>query len=232
MMAIVLAGLAIGVADIVIGARYLHSTCHIDDLAVYLIVAGVLGLVCFLLRCCRKKKAGKDGENPDDSEPSCIEWLFIITYVSILIWGMTLVWDTERGDCPVTLYEYGYYRTVIGIFIGTAIMAIAMLYCICSVGIVACCDSDANTSCVVECGTCMTGKKPKTNAKLQENINQINEMMNMLNTVNETIQIGQLTSHHAITDTITSAIHSKLPAQSHITVDIPSSGKDHLSSTC
>jgi hypothetical protein len=200
MLALELAGLALGIADIVIGAKYLHADCHIHDLAVYLIVSGVICIICFLLRCCRKKKAGKDNENPDDSEPSCIEWMFIITHVSILIWGMTLVWGTERGNCPVTLYEYGYYATVVSMFICVAILALAVLYCICSVSVVACCDSDTNTSCVIECGSCMTGKKPKQNTKLQENIRQLTEMTNTLDTVIEISRVNGTAATHVIQD--------------------------------
>lgn len=199
MTALELAGLALGIANIVIGSKYLHSECHIQDLAEYLIVAGVIGLVCFLLRCCRKKKAGKDGKNPDDSEHSCIEWLFIITYVSILIWGMTLVWDTERGNCPATLYEYGYYLTVVSMFICVAILALAVLYYICSVCVVTCCDSDANTSCVVECGSCITGKKSKQDIKIQENIKKLNEMNSALDTFYEMIRVKTIYNTSVIT---------------------------------
>ncbi len=191
-----LLGLAIGITDIVIGAKYLHSTCHIDNLAEYLIVAGVLGLVCFLLRCIRKKNAGKDNENPDDSEPSCIEWIFILTHLSILIWGMTLVWDTKRMDCPSTLYEYAYYRTVIGIFLCASILALAVLYCICSVSVVACCDSDSNTSCIIDCGSCITGKKPKPNQRTRTNLEQLNNMNITLDRLTETIRMQQTQPDH------------------------------------
>jgi hypothetical protein len=200
MLALELAGLAIGIADIVIGAKYLYTDCHIGNLAEYLIVAGVIGIICFLLRCCRKKNAGKDGENPDDSEPSGIEWLFILTAMSILIWGMTLVWDTERGDCPVTLYEYSYYVTVVSMFICVAVLALAVLYCICSVSVVACCDTDTNTSCVIECGTCITGKKPTQNTNTQANIRQLNEMNNTLDTVIEISRVNGTAATHVIQD--------------------------------
>jgi len=211
-----LLGLAIGIADIVIGAKYLHSTCHIDNLAEYLIVAGVLGLVCFLLRCTRKQKAGKDNENPDDSEPSGLEWLFILTQVSILIWGMTLVWDTKRMDCPSTLYEYAYYRTVIGIFLGASILALAVLYCICSVSIVACCDSDSNTSCIVECGSCITGRKHKPNQKTQANLEQLRQMNTALDRLTETIRTQQ----------------TQQPDHVTVPIDIPRTGSVGSSSAC
>jgi hypothetical protein len=209
-----LLGLAIGITDIVIGAKYLHSSCHIDNLAEYLIVAGVLGIVCFLLRCIRKKNAGKDGENPDDREPSCFEWLFIISNVSILIWGMTLVWDTKRVDCPSTLYDYAFYRTSIALFLGAAILALAVLYCICSVSVVACCDSDANTSCIVECGSCITGKKPKPQTRT--NLEQLNQMNITLDRLTETIRMQQP------------------PQTDHDTIimDIPCSDSERTSSAC
>ena len=220
-LALELIGLAIGIADIVIGAKYLHSTCHIDDLAEYLIVAGVLGLICFLLRCCRKHKAGKDNENPNDSKPSGIEWLFILTNVSILIWGMTLVWDTKRMDCPIPLYEYAYYRTSIGIFLGAAILALAVLYCICSVSVVACCDSDSNTSCIIECGSCITCKKPsKPNQQLRANIEQINQMNITLDRIMETILTQQ------------TPLEQHNPGHVTITVDIPRSDSTSTSSIC
>lgn len=223
MLALELAGLAIGIANIVIGAKYLHTDCHVQDLAEYLIIAGVIGLCCFLLRCRRKKKAGKDGENPDDSEPSGIEWLFILASASILIWGMTLVWGTERGNCPVTLYEYGYYATVVSMFICVAILALALLYCICSVSVVACCDSDANTSCVIECGTCITGKKPKQNTMTQATLNHLNEMNRALDTVVEISRVGKLPSDHVTLDA---------PSSTHVTLDIPRSDSVSSSTAC
>lgn len=218
MLALELTGLAIGIANIVIGAKYLHNECHIHNLAEYLIVSGVIGLCCFLLRCRRKNKAVKDGENPYNSEPSGIEWLFILTSASILIWGMTLVWDTERGNCPVTLYSYSYYVIVISMFICVAILALAVLYCICSVSVVACCDSDANTSCVIECGTCITGKKPKQNTKHQANINQLTEMANDLDTIDEMGRVSKLPSQQGVTDTITKEVYR---TSDHVTLDIP-----------
>lgn len=217
-LALELIGLAVGIADIVIGAKYLHSTCHIDNLAEYLIVAGVLGIICFLLRCIRKHKAGNDNENPDDSEPSCFEWLFILTYVSILIWGMTLVWDTKCMDCPSTLYDYAYYRTSIGIFLGAAILALAVLYCICSVSVVACCDSESNTSCIIECGSCITGKKSKPNQRTQANLEQLNQMNVALDRLTETIRM-----QHPLHNT---------PDHVTVTVDIPRSNSVGSSSAC
>lgn len=213
-LAIELANLAIGIADIVIGAKYLHADCHIQDLAEYLIIIGVIGLCCFLLRCCRKKNAGKDGENQDDSEPSGIEWIFMLAVMSIIIWGMTLVWDTERDNCQVTLYEYGYYRTVIGMFIGVAMRALAVLYRICSVSVVACYDSDSNTSCVIQCGSCITGKKPKQDTTTLDNIQQLNEMNRALDRLATPLRVGQLPS---------------LTQPGHVTVDIPQS--DSVSSS-
>ncbi len=222
-LAIELAGLAIGIADIVIGAKYLRADCHIQDLAEYLIIVGVIGLCCFLLRCCRKKKAGKDGENPDDSEPSGIEWIFMLAVMSIIIWGMTLVWDTERGNCPVTLYEYGYYRTVVGMFICVAILALAVLYCICSLSVVACCGSDSNMSCVIQCGSCITGKKPKQNTKTQNTLKQLNEMNKALDTIVEMSRVGKLPSNHVTLDT---------PSSTHVTLDSPRSDSISSTTTC
>lgn len=199
MIGLELLGLAIGIADIVIGAKYLHSTCHIDNLAEYLIIAGVLGIICFLLRCIRKHNAGKEGENPDDSEPSCFEWFFILTHVSIIIWGMTLVWDSERMNCSSTLYEYAYYRTSICMFLGVAVLALFVLYGICSVSVIACCDNESNTSYIIDCGSCITCKKSENNQLTRDNLEQLNRMNITLDRIAETIRMQQLQNPDHVT---------------------------------
>ncbi len=224
-LAIELAGLAIGIANIVIGAKYLHAECHIQDLAEYLIISGVIGLCCFLLRCCRKKKDGKDGENPDDSEPTGIEWLFTLASMSVIVWGMTLVWDTERGNCPATLYEYGYYVIVVSMFICIAMLALAILYCICSFSVVTCCSSDSNLSCIIKCGSCITGKKPKQKTKTDDTLNQLNDMNKKFDPIVEMSKVGKLQSPETITKEVNMA-------PGHVTIDIPSSNSISSSTTC
>lgn len=189
-------GLAIGITDIVIGTKYLNSSCHINNLAEYLIVIGVTSIMCFLVRCNRKYREGNENDTPDDSEPSCMEWLLRCIHVSILIWGMTLVWDTKQIDCQSLFYEYAYYRTIIDVFIGAGILALAVLYCICSLSIIACCDTDSNTSCIIECGSCITGKKPKPNQQLQANLEKLNQMNPALDRITETIHTRQQMSEH------------------------------------
>jgi hypothetical protein len=106
--AIIISGLALGITDIVIGAKFLRSDCHIHDLAKYLIVMGVFSIVNFLIFCTTKCKKNDNDKN----DMSACEYLFAFIGISIGIWGMTLVWNSEQNTCPSTLYNYAYYRTV------------------------------------------------------------------------------------------------------------------------
>ena len=128
--AIVISGLALGITDIVIGAKFLHSDCHIHDLPKYLVVMGVFSIVNFLiLILCNI------GKRESNTDPTTCEYLFTFISIGIGIWGMTLVWNSEQDTCPSTLYNYAYYRTVVFVFIITAIFAIALIFMIGS----ACC---------------------------------------------------------------------------------------------
>lgn len=118
MIAIIYSGLALGITDIVIGAKYLHNDCHIHDLAEYLIVMGVFSIINFIIL------TTKD-ETPDGKKNFSKKYEYVFSAIScvIAIWGMILIWDTNKGDCASTLYNYAYYRTIIIVFIMTAVLA-------------------------------------------------------------------------------------------------------------
>lgn len=133
MLAIVFSGLALGITDIVIGAKYLHDDyCHIHDLPKYLIAMGVFSIINFIILITKDEKP--DGTSNFSKK---YELLFGAISMAIAIWGMTLVWESEKANCASTLYNYAYYRTVVSVFIMTAVFAsmiifmVMMLFCAC-----------------------------------------------------------------------------------------------------
>jgi hypothetical protein len=120
-IAVIISGLALGITDIVIGAKFLHNDCtNIHELPTYIIVFGVFNIINFIIFC-KKQLKGED-------DYLVGEYLLMFISIGISIWGMTLVWNTERGDCPSTLYNYAYYRTFVFVFTMTAIFASFMSF--------------------------------------------------------------------------------------------------------
>ena len=175
-------GLALGIADLVIGIKYLQSECSIENLANYLIVLGPFCIINFIILI-----IGVFYENIN-KKINNIKCLFnimaFITYC-ICIWGMTLVWDTDGKSCPNTLYNYAYYRTVVFIFIGVAILTIlisGLTISCCYFCIVNCCyNQDANHN----------PANPKSLSQIDDKFDTYDKKMNdidiMLNTVLNTV---------------------------------------------
>lgn len=114
----------------------MRNDCHIHNLQTYLIVLGTCCIINFIIFYMNQKKQNSDQEQEqasDTDNKGSYELngkLFKFITVCISIWGMTLVWDTEQGNCPSTLYNYAYYRTIVFVFIMTAIIAIMAIFSI------------------------------------------------------------------------------------------------------
>lgn len=122
--------LALGIADVVIGAKW--NDCHLndDDADVYLIVSGSILLSCFVLSMLNKNSKQDDY---DAGSFAGTLVLLCIASLGILIWGMTIVWETEQGDCSKGQYDYLYYRTVVVMFLNVAVFALILLGLFCGV---------------------------------------------------------------------------------------------------
>jgi hypothetical protein len=125
-----LSGLTLGIIDIIIGSKW--QSCYLDDYKAdtYLIVSGALLLAGIILYSNSKKDP--DNEN---NESQGLAGLVSAAYLGVLIWGMTIVWDTEQLDCKKGQYDYLYYRTVVVMFIYVALLALLVLNALCLNGL-------------------------------------------------------------------------------------------------
>jgi len=122
-LALCFSGIALGIADIVIGAKWKECYLNDDSADIYLIVSGALLLACVML-------VGNSKTNNEEEEKHRSRGLYgLVTTASfgVLIWGMTIVWDSEQGDCDKGQYNYLYYRTIVIMFMGIGIVALGLL---------------------------------------------------------------------------------------------------------
>ena len=120
LLACALCNLALGIADIVIGAEWNH--CHLNDdkANIYLIVSGSLILASVVF--------GSNSKRTDDNqEINTLGSIVGFAYLGVLISGMTIVWDSDRGDCDSGQYDYLYYRTVVIMFLLVACVSLSVL---------------------------------------------------------------------------------------------------------
>lgn len=137
MIAIIISGFALGITDIVIGAKYLHDDyCHIHDLPKYLIAMGVFSIINFIILITK-------GEKPDGTLNFSKKYEFEFCAISfaIAIWGMTLVWGSKKDNCSSTLYNYAYYRTVVSVFIMTSLCASMIIFTMTILFCTCCCET-------------------------------------------------------------------------------------------
>lgn len=115
-VAIIINSCALSITDIVMAKLFADSPCHIKYLAVYLYVNGTVSLINMVFVLFVKK-----GE-------LCFKALWVIVGImvpAVACWGMSLIWNTSRGDCPAIYYNYAYYRTVIYMFVGIITVCIS-----------------------------------------------------------------------------------------------------------
>lgn len=109
----------LGIADIVIAKLFADSPCHIAYLGIYLYCFGTFSLINMIFVLFIKK-----------DKPCLLNALWIIVImvmITLVCWGMSLVWNTDQGNCPALYYNYAYYRTVIYMFFGIASVCIAVI---------------------------------------------------------------------------------------------------------
>lgn len=160
---IIIGCVALGFVDIAIGMTYMYDACHISYLAPYLVLLGPFCIISTIM------SAIKDADTPPAF--SRLHYIIITFVMSIAIWGMTLVWDTDQGNCPVTLYNYAYYRTIVSMFISVAIVAIGC--CACSAIVVCgCC------GCVLDDNKSNNDEFEKSLGNLKLQLTGITDMLN------------------------------------------------------
>lgn len=131
-IAISVSTLAIGIADVVIGAKW--NNCHLsnDDADIYLIVSGSILISFFVINVintdAKSSRELANGRNDADKGPYIsLLMLLSMAMLGILIWGMTIVWKSEQGDCNHGQYNYLYYRTIILMFMSIVVYGTLIL---------------------------------------------------------------------------------------------------------
>jgi len=134
-IAVAVAALVLGIFDIIVATKW--DECHLDQdhsPDIYLYVLGGLTLGAIALNAVSTKK--KDGEDDDKDCFGKLAALCGMGCVGVLIWGMTIFFDTEQGDCNPKYYDYAYYRTLVVMFMLVAAASVAVLVgsCACAIG--------------------------------------------------------------------------------------------------
>lgn len=115
--------LALGITSVVLGAKWENCYLNDDDIDIYLIVIGSLQIAAFVVYVVFGKKK-EDDDNSKNGGPV----LLGLAVLGVLIWGMTIVWDTEQGDCEHGPYNYAKYMTEILTFFITAVFGLLLLF--------------------------------------------------------------------------------------------------------
>ena len=129
-IAVTFSGLALGIADVVIGAKWDDCYLNSDDADIYLIVSGSILIASFVFNILNQHSK-KDKDNKGNYTGLLI--ILFIAFLGILIWGMTIVWDTDQGDCSKSQYDYLYYRTVVVMFINVTVFVLLLMAVFCGV---------------------------------------------------------------------------------------------------
>ena len=118
-VAVIINSCVLGIVDIVIAKLFADSPCHITYLSIYLYIFGTFSLINMIFVLFIKK-----------DKPRLLKAFWVIVMIIMIVvpcWGMALVWNTDRGNCPALYYNYAYYRTVIYMFLGLACLCIAVI---------------------------------------------------------------------------------------------------------
>lgn len=117
-------GVAIGIADIVIGAKW--AECHMNehDADIYLIVSGAVLLSAIVVGNINDKT--KESEN-DAGRYALLTGLLGTASFGILCWGMDIIWDQEQGDCLKGQFDYLYYRTAVIMWMFVTVIGMGIL---------------------------------------------------------------------------------------------------------
>jgi len=111
---------AFGITNIVIGSKW--EDCHLDKVDSYLIAIGSLGLCYAILWGGNKTDSSKK-----HGEQSDLQKLAGFAILGLLIWGTTIFYDSEQGNCRSSYYKYAYYYTLISMFLTVAYVSILIL---------------------------------------------------------------------------------------------------------
>ena len=119
------------ISDIVVASKW--EDCHLENVDIYLYTAGATGLATLLFLYLASKS--------DDDPFKKLATLSSLGHYGVIIWGTTILYNSDVGDCDGKYYDYAYYRTLVVVFIVPAILlcylvAIVIGYCCgeCAVG--------------------------------------------------------------------------------------------------
>lgn len=115
----ILANLNIGlnIADIVVASKWVD--CHLDYVNIYLYCCGSTGLVFWIGKILLFKQ---------------VPFFYILTdlsgiaHIVFVIWGTTIFYNSDSGDCIPRYYLYAYYHTLVVIFLIVACLACIWIY--------------------------------------------------------------------------------------------------------
>lgn len=124
LIAVVFSGLALGIADIVIGVKW--NDCHMNerDADIYLIVSGAVTLAAIVVGNINNQSKTEEG---DPGRHALLAGLLSVSTFGILCWGMDVVWDQEQGDCSKGQFDYLYYRTIVVMWLLVASIGLLLL---------------------------------------------------------------------------------------------------------
>lgn len=118
--------IVLGAYDIYSGYNYNKNDCKSNYVGAYSICLGInsiiFGFACLYFATDKSKRC----ENK-----ACSENLLVSVIIGgLLIWGMTMVWNSNSAEhnCPAHIFNYIYYRTTITFFIIVAILAIGIIF--------------------------------------------------------------------------------------------------------
>ena len=157
------ATLGISITNIVLGATNLNSNCTgIDQIPVYLITSGVLGLVAVLVKGSDNDNAdtteGGDGDKKKKKQKKSSQFLQLIQLASlgVQIWGSVILYNVDRPECDRVLYDYAFAFNITAY----AILAVILLISCCAFSVICCeacadkCCGDGEGECKYHCTCC------------------------------------------------------------------------------
>lgn len=100
------------ISDIVVASKW--DDCHLENVDIYLYTAGATGLATLLFLYLASKS--------DDDPFKKLATLSCLGHYGVIIWGTTILYYSDVGDCTERYYDYAYYRTLVVVFIVPAIL--------------------------------------------------------------------------------------------------------------
>lgn len=118
--------LGIGIADVAFGTIWTH--CHLSPrhANVYLILSGSINVLFFVVHVFNENIKFRANTPHAITSLEPLIWCFRLIVICMLVWGTSIVWKSEQGDCNHAQYEYLYYRTLIAMFFNVVVFGMTL----------------------------------------------------------------------------------------------------------